>query len=533
VDRLIAIVALRLRTQSRALTGSRRRLATLLVIVPLLVLLSFAAAVFGYTAVRVVEHGRPGLVLPLASAAAAMLGLTWTLSPILAGVAATETHDLGRLMHYPVPLGTLVTASLLANLAQPLVLALLPPLLALALAFAGPGPRWPAAAAGVLLTLALLLACGHAVGLALHALSRQRRWHDRALFAGLGLGLLLSLLPLVFVSRGGGPLRRLLGTLLDRDVFALVPFSWGVRAAFYAGRGDAVAFLAWAAAAALAALAATGVSVEMARRLYRGDLDLGESSSRGARRAGLILPGTIGAVVEKDLRVAWRDPRLKALAFTGILGPLVILFVVGEGITGSIGPGLLLALACFSGVGTIGTNGLAMEREGLALLLGFPVERVRILVGKNLALLLLRSPAFLALAGATLLTVGPAFVPAVLTVALLTQLIASAADNYLQVFFPAPVAAAGRDPGAPTAGTRGLGLAALALGATLATLVVSAPFTFLAWLPHLFGAPLLFWLTLPMALLGASGLYFVLASGAARALERREPEIVAHAAGEG
>ena len=283
MDRLIALVLLRLRTEARALLGSRRRLAALLLILPVLVLLSFAAAVFGYTAVRVVERTRPELVLPLASAAAAILGLSWTLSPILAGVAATETHDLGRLMHYPVPLGTLVAASLLANLVQPLVLAQVPPLLALALAFAGPGPRWPAAAAGVLLTLALLLACGHAVGLALHALSRHRRWHDRALFAGLGTGVLLSLLPLVFLSRGGAPLRRLAAVLLERDVFALVPFSWGVRAAFHAGRGEAVAFLAWAGASALAVLAAGGVSLELARRLYRGELDLASLAPKAPR----------------------------------------------------------------------------------------------------------------------------------------------------------------------------------------------------------------------------------------------------------
>ena len=160
------------------------------------------------------------------------------------------------------------------------------------------------------------------------------------------------------------------------------------------------------------------------------------------------------------------------------------------------------------------------------------MERLRILVGKNFALIVLRSPAFVALAAATLLTVGPAFVPAVLTVALLTQLLASAADNYLSILSPVPVPAAGRDPGAPTAGTRGIGAAALGLAATVATLAVSAPFAFLAWLPHLLGARGLFWLTLPLALLGAAGLYFVLTAGAARMLERREPELVARAAGE-
>jgi ABC-2 type transport system permease protein len=531
VDQLIALVLLRLRTEARAVTGSGRRLAALLVLLPALAFLSLAVAVFGYAGVRVLERSRPEALLPLASATAAALGLLWTLSPLLAGIAATETHDLSRLLHFPVPLGILLAASLVANLAQPLVLVQVPPLLALALAFAGPGPRLLPAVAGLFLTLALLLACGQAVGLALHALSRQRRWHDRALFAGLALSVAISLLPLLLVSGAAAPLGRLLAVCLDRDVFGLVPFSWGVRAAIHAGRGDVVGFLSWATAAVLAVAAAGFVSLALARRLYRGELDLGEPRAGGAPRAGLLLPGTLGALVEKDLRIAWRDPRMKAIALTGVLGPLVILLIVGQGLAGEIEPGLLFALACFSGLGAIGTNGLALERHGIVLLLGFPVERLRILVAKNLALLALRSPALLALAAATLLTVGPAFVPAVVSAFVLTHLLACAADNYLQILFPVPVPAAGRDPGAPTAGTRGLGVALLGLGTTLATLAMSLPFAFLAWLPQLLGERRLFWLALPLALLGAAAVYYLLANGAARLLGRREPELVGRVAG--
>jgi ABC-2 type transport system permease protein len=315
-------------------------------------------------------------------------------------------------------------------------------------------------------------------------------------------------------------------------VFALVPFSWGARAAVHAGRGEALPFLGWAGASTLALAATLGVSVVLAQRLYRGEIDLGEASARGAARARMRLPGAVGALVEKDLRVAWRDPRLKALVFTGVIGPLVLLLVLWQGSPTALRPGLLLAVASFSGLGALGANAFALERQGLGLLFGFPVDRFLVLVGKNLGVIALRLPALLAVSAATLLIVGPAFVPAVAVVVLLTQILAAAADNDLSTLFPVPVAAAGRDPNAPVSGTRGLGAAAMVLVATAATLLVSAPFVFLAWLPHLLGERWLWALTLPLALAGAVGVYFMATSGAARLLARREPDLVARMAGE-
>jgi ABC-2 type transport system permease protein len=532
VDRLIALVALRFRLEARALAGSRGRLLSLLVALPALAVFSAAAALVAFSLARLVERAQPGLLLPALSAAATLFGLAWALSPLLAGVSATETHDLGKLVAYPVPLPALVLSSLLANVAQPMVLAQVPPLAALALAVAGASVRWPAALTGLALALALVIASGQAMGLALHALSRNRRWHDRALFAGIGLGVALSLLPILMLSRGGSLARRLALVLLERDVFALVPFSWGVRAAVHAGRGEALPFLAWAGAAALAVAAVVGVSVVIAQRLYRGELDLGETSARGTGRARMRLPGVVGALVDKDLRVAWRDPRLKALVFTGVIGPLVLLLLLWQGTTGPLRPGLLLAVASFSGLGALGANAFALERQGLALLFGFPVDRFALLVAKNLGVVVLRLPALVAVSTATLVIAGPVFVPAVATVVLLTQVLAAAADNYLSILFPVPVAAAGRDPSAPAAGTRGLGAALIGLLATAATLAVSAPFVFLAWLPELLGERWLWTAALPLALAGAAAVHFMATSGAARLLARREPDLVARVAGE-
>ena len=244
------------------------------------------------------------------------------------------------------------------------------------------------------------------------------------------------------------------------------------------------------------------------------------------------LPGVVGALVDKDLRVAWRDHRTKALVFTGVIGPLVLLLLLWQGSAGPLRPGMLLAIASFSGLGVLGSNAFALERQGLGLLLGFPADRFAILVGKNLGVIALRLPALLTVSLATLAVAGPAFVPAVTAVVLLTQVLASAADNYLSILFPFPVAAAGRDPGAPVSGTRGLGAAAMTLLATLATLAASGPFVFLAWLPELLGERWLWVLTLPLALGGALAVHFMATSGAARLLERREQDLVARMAGE-
>jgi len=534
VDRLIALLALRLRLDLRALLGARLRLVVLLVALPAMAALSALAGAFAFTLARLVERAQPELLLPLLSALSTLLGAAWALSPLLGGVALSEAHDFTRLLHYPVPLPTLVASSLASNLLQPLTLAQLPPLLALAVGLAGLRPSLPLAAAGLVLAFAFVVAGGQAVGLALHVLSRNRRWHDRALFAGLGLGLLLSLVPLLVLGEHGGPVRRAMGALVEHDVFALSPFAWGVRAAVHAGRGEVPAFLAWATAAVVALGAVFGVTAGVARRMYRGEIDVGGAGARSAARARLRLPGRIGALVDKDLREVWRDPRRKALVMSSLVGPSVLLLFVwqGSGGGGEMKPALLLLLASFSGLSTLGTNAFALERRGLQLLLGFPVERFRILVAKNLGQVLLRLPGACVIAAATLLFAPLVYVPVAVVLLLLTQLLAAAADNYLSILYPVPVPEAGRNPNAPIAGTRGLTAALVSLVAMFGALAVSSPFAFLAWLPYLLGQHRLWLLTLPLALGGAAAVYGMLTAGAAALLARREPDLVARALGE-
>ena len=526
MDRLIALVGLRWRLDLRALRGARERLVGLVLFAPIALLGAALGAVVVFLGVRWVERSWPEALLPGLSAFTTLAGLFWALSPLLVGVAFSETHDMGRLLHFPVPFRTLVVSSVLANLTEPMVVLRLPVMVVLAAALSDGPARFPAAMAGVLVSFAFTLAAAQAVGLLLQGLSRNRRAQDWALFLGVGLGFLLSLLPLLFITGRLSPLVRL---VLERDPFALSPFAWGVRAAVHGGHGEALPFLAFLGSGGAGVAAAMAVSAALARRIYRGEVVLGGSAApaAAARSRRLLLPGALGALLEKDLRITWRDPRLRAAIFTGLLGPLFLLFVLWPRGMGGASATALLLLASFTGMAAFGSNAFALERRGLILLLGFPVERWKILVAKNAVATLLRLPALALLAAATVLLGAPALLVPVLTVALVTLLIAAGADNFLSILFPIPVPAPGANPYGSVSGGRGLGAAAVAAVLLAGALVLSSPFAFLVWLPLLLGARWLWVVSLPLALAGAAGAYAMLVSAAGSLLEKREPSLIA------
>lgn len=524
MDRLIALVVLRFRLDLRALLGARERLLGLALFVPMLAFGSAAASFFVFAGVSAVSHAHPEWLLPVVSAAATVVGLFWAFSPLLAGVSFSDTHDMSRLLHFPVPLPVLVVSSILANLLEPLVLAKLPPLVALAVALGGLSPRLPLALVGVLLSFVFTLVATQVTGLLLLGISRNRRWQDRALFLGLGVGFALSLLPLVLTSMGGRFLRLFLAYVLERDLFLLSPFGWGLRAATHAGRGEIAPFVLFASASVTAILALVGVAAALTRRIYRGELDLGPASVAGrVGGARMDFSSPLGTLLEKDLRVMWRDPRLKAMLFTGLVGPVLLFLFVSQG-GRRVTPTALFMLATFLGLGTFGVNAMALERRGLLLLVGFPFPRWQMFVAKNLGAMLLRLPGILLLALVSLFLAPPVLVPAVVTAALVTLLLCSAADNFVSVLFPVPVAAAGRSP--YSGGGRGLGAAVLASLLLAGALALAAPFVFLAALPSLLGQPLLAFVALPLSLAGAASLYAMLVAWAAGVYSRREPEFL-------
>ncbi len=531
MDRLIALVLLRWRLELRAVLGARERLAGVLLALPVSLLFSLAGAFVAFYGVRWLGGARPELLLPLASAAGTAVGLFWALSPLMAGVGFVEVHDMSRLTHFPVPARVLVLASLLANLLQPLVLAEVPIVLALSLALAGDLARLPLALAGVLLSFAAILAGAQVVGLALHGLSRNRRLWDALLFVGLGFGFLLSLLPFLLLASGGRVIGTLVRLLAAGDLFALSPFGFGLRAAVHAGRGELGPFALNAAAGLVSVAALLALSATLIQRVYTGELALAPARRRAAGPARMPLSGRLGALLEKDLRLAWREPALKAVMLFGLVSPLLFLYFISQVSRGGSSASVLL-LGTFVGLGSFGTNAFGLERRGLALLFSFPIERWKVLVAKNVVGLIFRLPGLLTLLVAALMLAPAAYLPAAATIALATLVIAAGFDNLMSIWFPIPVAAPGRNPYGPTSGGRGLGAALLSMLMLSLALLCSAPMTFLAWFPLLYGAPWLWLVTLPIALAGAAGVYALLVGAAAGQLERHEPELLARVLGE-
>jgi ABC-2 type transport system permease protein len=533
VDRLIVLVLTRWKLELRGFARARERAVGLALALPGMLIVAGIFSLLAFFGTRAVQARNPELLLPLLSVLATGFGLLWALSPVLTGVAFTETHDLSRLLHFPIPLRTLVASSLLANLLQPMVLAEAPVLVALALGLSARAAAFPFALAGVVLSFAFILSASQVAGLALHAISRNRRYHDLALFLGLALSFVLSLLPLLLMAGAVRGLPGLVRFLTAGDLFALSPFAWGARAAVYAGRGEAAPFLGFSALAVGGIGATLALSAEMIHRIYRGELVLGGAQRGSMAPPRMVLPGRLGALVEKDLRCLWREPAMRAVFVMGLLSPLLFLFFLSQTSAMSGSGTWLLGLASFVGLAGFGANVFGIERRGIATLLGFPLPRHWILVGKNLASMALRLPGLLMLLLGGAFMASPLLLPAAATIAFATLLVAAGADNYMSILFPITIPAPGQSAyGGVSAGGRGLGSAVVTAFALGGVVLASAPFAFLAWLPVLLEEPRLWLVSLPLALAGAAATYAMLVAGAARLLRRREPELLERILGE-
>jgi ABC-2 type transport system permease protein len=493
MDRLIALVELRVKLELRQLWGQRSGILGLLLVVPFLLFGTAVVSTFAYLGVRWLVRADPVLALPVLSAAATMVGLLWALSPLLSGLAMAETHDLSRLLFFPVPFSSLLASSLVANLLEPATLMKLPVVLAACAGLGGPFVHRPFVLLLGLLAFVLTLAIAQTMGLVLHALHRNRRLHDRAMFVGLGLGFLLSLLPFL-VLYGGRSFRLALHSLVVLDVFVVSPWAWPVRGAVHASRGEPLQAVLWGVAGTFALVIVVGRNAVLARRLYEGDLELGPATTEKAAGRRFVLPGEIGALFEKDLLLYWRDPRLKAMLFTSVMSP-VLLLLLWSGAAGPPRGGFLVFLAAFSGLSALGGNAFALERRGLLLLLSFPVDRFAVLVGKNLAAMALRLPSLLALAVvAAVIAPGGLLLP-LLAIAVITLMMGAAALLSALLMFVA--------------------------------VVLASPFMLLAYLPVLLEDLRLLVFTLPLAVVGAASCYLLLVKATSGLLTRREPELLA------
>jgi hypothetical protein len=526
MDQLVALVALRWKSDLRLFLRGRERAVGLLLAAPGLLFAAAFGSLIAFFGARALESGLPEGTLPILSALATGAGLFWALSPLVAGVAFTEAHDVSRLLHFPLRPSLLVASSLAANLTQPMVLAEIPVLMALSVGLAG-APGLVLALPGLALSFLTVLVAAHAAQVGLTGLARNRRFQDLALAGGLGLAVLMSALPLILFAAGARRLKPAFAFLVDHDPFALSPFAWGARSAVHATRGDLGSAALWALLACGAIAAGVALSAALTVRMSRGELALGSKPKAESRPARQWLGGAWGALVEKDLRLAWRDPALKVALGASLIGPAVMLLVFSGAPAGARprGLGLLVALSMFVGFGGF-SNLFGFERRGVLLLFGFPVDRLAILLAKTAVALVLRLPSLLLVAIAAVFLADLALIPVALAGTLCVALVAGSFDAWLSVLFPMPVPPPGGNPYGGTSAGRGFGAVATSLLTVPLTLMMAAPFLFLAWLPHLLGQYGLFAVSLPLALLGAAGTHAIVVAGAARSLARRERTVI-------
>jgi ABC-2 type transport system permease protein len=298
------VVGLFVQLKLRLLRASLRRPARLALVIVGFVLGVLAVGLLG--AALLVLRDEPRTAAALGALIAAALALGWATVPI-AAFGVDETLDVGRLALLPIRRGRLLTgllAGAFIGVPPALTVLMLGVVVAAVLSSAA---AVPVAILALVLLSAMCLLLGRVTTSALSRLLRSRRGRDLAVLVGL-LVVLAAQLPRLLVQKVDEARLQRIG-----DVLRWTPPGAAVRSVADASAGSwipALLELAYALVAVGALLvgwyAALGAALTV--------VDASTERSRGRRRPGLIglLPdGRLGAVAGKDLRYAWREPRLK------------------------------------------------------------------------------------------------------------------------------------------------------------------------------------------------------------------------------
>ncbi|MFD7901201.1 transporter [Kitasatospora sp. NPDC059747] len=320
-----ALVALKLRLLRNGLKRSRGRAGVY--IVGAVFGLLFATGIALALAVlngRVAGSGDAGVML------LGVLTLGWAAIPLFL-FSSDESADPTRLTMLPLRPGPLLRGSLLASLIGPGPLVSLVLVTGAALSGANGGASAAADLIGVPLAVLCLVTLSRAVAAGNARMLSSRRGKDFAIFGGLLFALLVQGANVGWQSTFGRPdANGHLDLSPLRPITAVlrwIPPIGAMDAGRTAGEGRyALALLQLALAGALLALLLRWWRRSLQELMVTADSSTlevarGVQSSRGW---GFLPAGRTGAVMQRHLRYAWREPRAKAAVFTSIGMTLVI-----------------------------------------------------------------------------------------------------------------------------------------------------------------------------------------------------------------
>ncbi len=536
-DRLRVLLKLQLLIQWRSARG-RGTAAALGMGVMLLVMgaLAAGAGFLGYGLTETFAQRASGPAPALWIGGAGLLA--FFLFSGLFGGGAGSGFDVSRLFHLPVAAGEMVLADGAARVLGPWSL---PP----AAFFAGSmlACAWeghPAFAALVPAALILWLLQAHLVlaagDLLLFNLRRSRRLMEAVGLLGTGLFVALLIFQNYLAARSvhslgfGGALRWITGAWGALGPYLLLlP---GLSAVSWVGAGWWAPFRLAAALVEAAGLLALG-RLLLVRLMARGATEAGRRARAGRPEAARTSASPLERLAiwpfcVKDFRYLTRDPYLKTALMGILLYPFLwVLIATGPGFDGRgaflhVGLPLILLLS-FS---HLSTNHLAVEREGLLLLIGSPSPRWRLLAGKNLLLMGLYLGVTAAVEGYFVWRgMKPGAAADDLVMAFSMGMIYFGLGNLLSLIMPMPVAPRGRRLVPQVSGGK-MFLVMLAQFAMLgAVLVVDLPVILgrLA-LAHV-ASPLFAAAALPAMVLYGALIYGVLLAAASRLMAAREPAL--------
>ncbi|MET8697623.1 transporter [Kitasatospora sp. NPDC004723] len=258
------------------------------------------------------------------------LALGWAAIPLFL-FSSDESADPTRLTMLPLRPGPLLRGSMLAALIGPGPLVSLVLLTGAALSGAAGGASAATGVVGVPLAVLTVVVLSRAVAAGNARLLSSRRGKDFAVFGGLLFALLVQIANVGSQSVFGKPGADGLDLEPLAPIAAVlrwIPPVSAVDAVRTAGEGRyALALLQLAATAALLVLLLRWWRASLQQLMVTADASTVEvvRGVHESRRGWRFLPdGRVGAVMQRHLRYAWREPRAKAAVFTSIGMTLVI-----------------------------------------------------------------------------------------------------------------------------------------------------------------------------------------------------------------